>query len=147
MGDGVEVDDVRARWDAVTSDLGFVNFADRAARRLFKVPVEWVPTYWSVKDDCVEVGFNTVLGKKRNGQTKFSKERRIYTITLEQFREEPGLFEVETGSCMDCRGVGHELAGVSLARGRWFRVCRRCGGTGKATVMGVDVKNEKEGVS
>ncbi len=118
-----------------------VDWWNMTAHRMNALPEGW---RWFAIDahdkpeDFVELQGAVPIGVAKSGKRKGEpiwpprKECQKLWIRIGDRDETMRLWEVETGKCSPCSGIGTEWAGWSATEGSRFRECRKCSGTGKA---------------
>lgn len=61
---------------------------------------------------------------KENGEFKA-------VISDDEYKAWLAKWEAEENRCHKCEGTGHQAWGWSVAQGSYYKICTRCGGTGK----------------
>ena len=79
----------------------------------------------------------------KDGIKKWKKPLQTVIISDLDHIECIGSYEIETGKCSRCEGKGEEGKNWTLETGWAYTSCRRCKGTGKATVVPVSHPTSK----
>jgi len=126
--------DVKAR----APDKPFFNVYEAVAKRKLNAPAEWEwyaldgRTYQATGDTIVEGGVRARDARNRKTWKGVVGQKCVVTqAEVEAMRAE---FEQTTGKCVECAGCGETLAGSSVETGPRYRTCRKCGGSGRASL-------------
>ena len=116
--------------------IDFINLA--AKQKLEAAGVALAPTWrvfrWESFFDCVVCDgreTTTYAKGKRKGTCKWIGEKKRVIVTESDIKQSEKRYENETGNCHICAGDGQEWFGWSVDSGDRWKVCSRCGGSGK----------------
>jgi hypothetical protein len=112
-----------------------VDFVNLTVQRLHGKPPEW---QWCSQDahdmpeDFIRVGGEVPIGVfvrgKLKGHPKWPDKIEHVYVRNRDIEETERLWELETGKCSKCYGLGEVVRGLP----RVASPCRSCGGTGRA---------------
>lgn len=120
------------------ADFGFTGVT--AHNKLKTADATFRFLIWKATDDggsILEGGPTRIVTRgPRKGRRSFVDKGRLTTIIVTRNEEDAvrAEYERETGHCSACLGSGREFAKWDHVTGTWFRTCKKCDGTGKATI-------------
>jgi len=98
-------------------------------------------------EDYIEVRGAVPVGAYKSGPSKGlpkwapGEKGEVVWMRQREVDETKRLWEVETGKCAACQGVGEVPAGWSAETGPKARLCKKCSGSGVAPAVAVGSKD------